>query len=266
MDILKAIILGFIQGITEFFPVSSTGHLILLENFWGVKGSLAFDVFAHTGSFLAILIYFRKEILKMVLAFFDFFKKPKIENFSQKLLFLLLAGSLPAGILGFLLSDIIERYFRSPKFVALNLIVFGLILYWVDKKAKSQKEIKDLNFVQAFTVGLFQSLSLAPGVSRSGSTIIGGLLMGLKKDQAVEFSFLLFLPTIFGALLKEGLKFKNQMAMFGDLELFLVFFSAFLASLFAISFLLRFVKKHSFDIFVIWRIVLGILVLGILTI
>lgn len=264
MNIFQAIIIGIIQGLTEFFPVSSTGHLVVLEHFWGIRGSLAFDVFVHAGSFLAILIYFRKEIFNILSSFFEILKRPKIETPSQKMIILLLLGSLPAGVLGFFLADIIENYLRDIRLVAFNLIFFGLILYWVDKKIKHTKTIEKLSFGQALGIGCFQALALMPGVSRSGITIMGGLLFGLKKDEAVEFSFLLSLPTIFGAILKEALNFRGEILTMGTLEVFLLFLSSFLASLFAISFLLNFVKKHSFNFFVVWRVVLGILILGFL--
>lgn len=265
MNIFEAIFLGITQGLTEFLPVSSTGHLIVLEKLFKIQKGLTFDVFIHLASFLAVLIFFKEIWKKIIFTLPSFFKKPDFQNKNHRLILQLSAGTIPVIVFGWILKDYIESSFRNLSLVAFNLIFFGIILFLADHFLKHQKNIENISLKEAFLIGLFQSLAFLPGISRSGITIIGGMFCGLKKEKAVEFSFLLSFPAIFLAGAFEVFKIKEQVALNSNfLPYFFGFLSAFLASILAIKFLLAFIKKHSFDIFVFWRIILGLLLLLIL--
>lgn len=263
IEILKAILLGVVQGITEWLPVSSTGHMILVEEL--VKFNLS-DVFKSTffvviqfGSILAVLVLFFKKLNP-----FDPSKTKGEKNDTMSLWFKVVVAVIPSGIIGLLFDDKIEEIFFNPTTVALMLIVYGVAFIIIENRHKVPgiNNFGELTYKTAVLIGLFQVLALIPGTSRSGATIIGAVLLGTSRYVAAEFSFFLAIPTMLGAsalkLLKAGFVFSG----FEWLVLLVGSVVAFVVSIFAIKFLMDYIKKHDFKVFGYYRIVLGIIVLG----
>lgn len=245
MDLLSAILLGLIQGLTEFLPISSTGHLILFANFMNIPSKLSFDAFIHLGSFLAIVVYFRKDL-------------NEIWRYKK----LILLSAIPGGIAGLTLGHIIESYFRTPDKVAIMLLVMTLPMLLGEKFGSKKITIGDLGSVRAFFIGLAQALALLPGTSRSGITISAGLLVGLRREESAKFSFLAGAPLILGAGLYEGLKLIREDTILVDVA-FAGFLSSTLSSFLAILFLLKFLKNHTLTLFIVYRLILGIIILSL---
>ncbi|MBA3071230.1 MAG: undecaprenyl-diphosphatase UppP [Nitrospirae bacterium] len=248
---VEAIILGIVQGLTEFLPVSSTAHLILLPWFFGWKGdidSLTFDVALHAGTLLALISCFWKDWVEILLN-------------NRKLLALLVVATLPAGIAGILLKDVVETTLRSPLIIVFTLVLFGIVML-ISERWKRGREIKDMTFSDAIIIGVSQAVALIPGVSRSGITISAGLFRGLEREASARFSFILSTPVIFGAALLEGRKLISNAGNY-DLNLFMagVVTSA-VTGYIAIKFLLYFLRKHSLNIFVYYRFVLALIIIG----
>ncbi len=263
MEIIKAIILGVVQGITEWLPVSSTGHLILVEEF--VKFNLS-DVFRSTfmvviqlGSIIAVLVlYFSK------LNPFDKGKDKYQQRDTLNLWVKILVASVPAAIVGLLFDDAIDTLFYNPTTVSITLILYGVIFILLENRKALPKvnSFKDLSYMLALFIGVFQMLALIPGTSRSGATIVGSVLLGCSRTVAAEFSFFLALPVMFGAsalkLAKAGFSFTGlEWTVLGVGSLV-----AFGVSMFAIKFLISYIQKHDFKAFGYYRIVLGVIVLG----
>lgn len=244
-DIFKAVILGIVQGVTEFFPVSSTAHLILLPWVFGWTGemnTLAFDVALHAGTLLALLLCFYKDWLEMLLR-------------DRKMLLIILLATVPAGLIGALLHKTIEHTLRSPLVIALSTTVFGVLMLAAEKYGSKQQERASLR--DALFIGFAQAIALIPGVSRSGITITAGLFRNFTRESAARFSFLLSTPIIGGATLLEGRKLLKNPADH-NVNLFIVgFITAFIAGFLAIKFLLSFLKKHPLNAFVYYRFVLA---------
>lgn len=257
MTFLESIVLGLVQGMTEFLPVSSSGHLIIAREFlhMPLEGSLSFDVFLNTATLLAVIVCFWGDIKALIVDFLS-------EGFSSRsrnLIFAIITGSIPAGFFGFLYGDQIEGYFRAPAMVAWALIGGSILMFAADRLSKNEGGVNPL---KGFFVGFFQSLALIPGVSRSGSSISGGLLCGLSREEAIKFSFLLLIPVSFGALLKVVLDMGSAGASnFFDLLHITAFLTAFISGLWSIRFLVRYLKTHSFTPFIIYRIVLALVIL-----
>ncbi|MCS7198765.1 MAG: undecaprenyl-diphosphate phosphatase [Caldimicrobium sp.] len=245
MLLIYPLILGIIQGLTEFLPISSTGHLILFANFINFPSNLSFDAFIHLGSFLAILLYYHREL-------------GEIWQY-KRFIFL---SAIPGALAGLSLESLIENYFRSPESVALMLIIMSLPMVIGERFGKKEKSIGDLTIAKALFIGCAQALALFPGTSRSGITISAGLLVGLKREEAAKFSFLAGAPLILGAGLYESLELvKSEIITF---EMALTgFISSTLSSLLAIIFLLSFLKKHSMYAFVVYRLLLALIILSI---
>lgn len=260
MNIFEAIIYGIVQGLTEFIPVSSSGHLVLAHSWLGGDDSLLFDVALHAGTLLALLIYFNKDILVLTKAFF-------VQSSQTKLARLLGLATIPAVISGVLLESYAESIFRSPKLVATNLIVVALIMLAVERyyeKQKTHTKIESISTKQAVVAGLAQALAIVPGVSRSGSTITAGMMAGLDRVAAARFSFLLGVPIIFGALLKTLLSDNGLTEFSSQTGLFVVgIVTSFVFGLLAIKFLLGFLSNHGLAFFAYYRITLGIFVLAL---
>ena len=266
LEIFKAIILGIVQGITEWLPVSSTGHLILVEQF--VKLNLSqifvstFMVVIQLGSILAVLtLYFKK------LNPFDSSKNKKEKKDTIDLWIKVIIAVIPSCILGFLYDDLIDSLFFNPITVSITLVVYGVIMILIENRNKKPKvsDFSQLTYKLALGIGLFQCLALIPGTSRSGSTIIGAVLLGASRYIAAEFSFFLAIPTMIGA---SGLKLLKTGAAFSGIEwivLIVGFITAFIVSVFAIKFLMDYIKKHDFKAFGWYRIVLGIIVFAYFT-
>jgi len=253
MKVYQALILGVLQGITEFLPVSSSGHLILLPNFFGWEiQSLAFDTVLHLGTAAALILYFLQDILEVLK--------------SKKYLKLIIIGSVPAVIAGVLLEGVIETYLRSPSFVALFLFLGTILIGMAEltyKKVWHEERIDspmDISGSKAFMIGLFQSLALFSGVSRSGATISGGIFAGFNREAAARFSFILSIPIVIGAGVFKVAK------SYQELGLNVVLMTGFLASLFTgifvIKWLLKFLKNNTLTPFVVYRLMLiGIILL-----
>lgn len=266
MNLLHAIILGFIQGLTEFLPVSSSGHLVFLPKIfgWGDQG-LSFDVILHLGSLTAVVIYFRNKLWKMIKGVV--LVKSKKYKVERKLAWLIVLTIIPAGIIGLLFNDWIETNLRSSVVIGVGLIFWGMILYFAEKfNQKSEiKNLKSLNWKQALFIGCAQAIALIPGTSRSGITMTAGLFSKLDKKSVAEFSFLMSVPII---LLAGALNFLDLIKVgLGDLTLGILlvgFLSAFFSGLVAIAGLMKIIQKWSFKPFVVYRVVVGILILLLL--
>ncbi len=268
--LIFVIILSFVEGITEFLPVSSTGHMILVEQFISkyVGGEIfsrtflnSFLIIVQLGAILAVVIYFWDDISPFVKTKTEFTKR-------FKLWIKVLVGVIPAIVLGLLFDDYIDKYFMDNVYiVAATLIFYGIILIFLEIRNKSRvskiESFETLGYEVAFIIGFFQCLAMVPGTSRSGATIIGALLLGLSRTLATEFSFLLAIPTMLGAtllkLLKNGLNFSNQEWFYLGVGTFLSFVIAYIV----IKWFMDFIKKRDFIVFGIYRIILGILVFAI---
>ena len=267
MDILHSIILGIVQGLTEFLPVSSSAHLViapkLLKGSSELLHSLAFDIALHAGTLAAVVWFFRKKLIAMASGFFaGIASADKRKETDFRLAVYIILATIPAVAAALLFEKQIEGVFREPKYTAAALIVFGIILYFADRFSKRKNSIAEITLKAALIVGLFQSLSLLPGVSRSGITITAALLLGYRREDSAEFSFLLSVPAITGAFV-FGLKDLIGAGMSAGEAAAVVsgFAAAAVSGFFAIKFLMSFLKKSSFLPFVIYRGALGILIL-----
>lgn len=265
-EILKVIILGIVQGITEWLPVSSTGHMILVDEFLKLSQSESFMstffVVIQLGSILAVLLIFFKKLNP-----FDSLKTKEEKNETLNLWLKVIIAIIPSGVIGVLFEDKIDALFFNPTTVAIALITYGIIMIILENRNKEPKinNFNQLTFKLALGIGLFQCLALIPGTSRSGSTIIGAVLLGSSRYIATEFSFFLAVPTMFGASALKLLKVGFNFSAFEWVLLATGSVVAFAVSVLAIKFLLDYIKKHNFKSFGYYRIVLGILVLGYFT-
>lgn len=275
MNIIEVIFLGILQGITEFLPISSTGHLTLAGKFMNLISAehpeqwTAFIAVIQIGTLIAVLIYFRKEILNIIASFFkqNIFSRKKFSEQDQdsKLGWLIITGTIPIVIIGLLLKDIIEGSLTKNLYViAGSLIVLAVILAIAEKTAKFRKEINDISIADSFFIGVAQSFALIPGSSRSGTTITGGLFLGLNREAAARFSFLLSIPAVLasGLLeLYESLKFIDASM---SINLIIATFFSAVSGYAAIDFLLKYLRKNSTFVFIYYRIILGILIIILL--
>ena len=258
MDFLDAIYLGILQGITEFLPVSSSGHLVLGEKFLGldVEELKSFDVIVHMGTLLAIVLYFWKDVWGMIKALFG-----KSREYEMLIVYIIVV-TVPAVLAGLFLEDAIDSTFRNVISVGLWMILVGVFFILGERFFKKVKKGK-MSVKKAVIIGLAQSLALIPGVSRSGSTIVAGLFQGIKRDEAARFSFLLGIPAIAGAGLYTMLKmpmeggWSTDGGLIGSDILLVGFVSAFIAGIASIVFLMRFLKKHSLVVFSVYLFILG---------
>ena len=254
MDLLSAFFLGLVQGLTEFLPVSSSGHLVLAQHMLGWKEpEIFFDVCLHVGTFLAVLVVFRRDVSDFVKGGFQFafsgnpFRKRDLD-FREKAFLLVVIGTVPTVIIGLFARHQMESLFASIPAVSFNLLITGTFL-WLTRYADSLKDRKILQtrWRDALWVGLAQGLAIAPGISRSGSTISGALFLGLNRDWAGRFSFLLFIPAVMGALLLELLHLEvNEVEI---LPILLGTVTAGIAGYIALQFLLRLLRRGSFYVF-----------------
>ncbi|OGY25347.1 MAG: hypothetical protein A2Z24_00735 [Candidatus Woykebacteria bacterium RBG_16_44_10] len=273
---LQAAILGIVQGLSEFLPISSSGHLIVIPKLFGWQGvvdSLSFDVALHAGSTAAVVGFFWQDWVKMVSSFLKSIgggKEKVLSDSNSKLLLLLVFGSIPAALVGFLFQDFIETNVRSALLVGAMLVIFGLVLWGVDKISGQKRKLDDIGWWDTLLVGVAQAVALIPGVSRSGVTITAARWASLNRESAVRFSFLLSTPAIVGATLltfKDYLPAMQGIALQAGLKdgsengfsvLFVGFITAAISGWLAIKFLLSFVQKHNFNIFVTYRIAFGL--------
>ena len=265
LEILKAILFGIVEGITEWLPISSTGHLILLDELVGLKVSEAFyemfQVVIQLGAIGAVIVLFFHKLNP-----FSPKKDEKKKLQTWQLWFKVVVAVLPSAVIGLLLDDWMDEHLYHYIVVAITLILYGVAFLFVENLRKKDKEIKSVHAIDlktALLIGAFQCLSLIPGTSRSGSTILGGILLGVSRSAAAEFSFFLAIPTMLGASALKLLKFLLEGATATGLEIGVLITGcvvSFLVSLLVIKGLMAYVKRHDFKIFGIYRIVLGILV------
>ncbi|HEY4694541.1 MAG TPA: undecaprenyl-diphosphatase UppP [Candidatus Nanoarchaeia archaeon] len=269
-EIFQAAILGIIQGVTEFLPISSSGHLFLVTEILGWEGvvnSLSFDLALHVGTSAAVVLFFWRDFWRMIKAFVDNLPrglKGVWGDEQSRLLIFIVVGSVPAGVIGFLFEDFFTTEARNLPLVALTLIFFGLLLYLGDRLGRKDRQIKGLTFLDSLFIGLAQSLALVPGVSRSGITITSGLFRNLDREASTRFSFLLSTPAILGASILKLPEITNS-ALGGSSQTFLFVgvLTAAVSGFLAIKVLLNFIMSNNFTIFVIYRVVLGLAVLAV---
>jgi undecaprenyl-diphosphatase len=256
MQLIQALILGITQGLTEFIPVSSSGHLILVGQWLGFEHSgLGFDVALDIGTLAALVLFFRRDIRQLLEGLVR-----KTEH--SRLSWLMAMATVPAVIAGVLLQDMASTVFRSQTLVAFNLIWVAVLMLAADHLARRQLELKDITVGRALSIGLAQCLALVPGVSRSGITITAGLLAGLKGEAATRFSFLLSAPIIFGATLKVMIEPENVAQLTAEPWLYAAgILGAFVSGYWAIRFMIRYLAKHGLKLFAYYRIALGVLIL-----
>lgn len=265
MDLFYAAILGAIQGLTEFLPVSSTAYLILAEKFWGLspeRFGLSFDASLHLGTLLSLLIFFWRDIAIIIKNFLIVLQKRSIKTQEQQLPIILFVATIPGAIFGILLENKIETSFRSPALIALTLILFSFVLLYVDRAGRKIRHLSQLTFPDGILIGLAQAVALIPGVSRSGITLAMGIWRGFTREAAIRFTFLLSIPIILGAGGKQFLTAIARGQLVNEWQFFLtgIIFS-FIAGLLTIRFLLKYLQNHSLMVFIVYRILLGILIL-----
>ena len=267
LEILKAVLFGIVEGITEWLPVSSTGHIILLDEFIRLQASeefkSMFDVVIQLGAILAVIVIFFNKLNP-----FDPRKSPAKKKATWELWFKVCAAIVPSGVIGILFDDWMELHLHKGIPVAIALIVYGVAFILVEKRNEGKeariKRVWDIDWRTALLIGAFQCLSLVPGTSRSGSTILGAILLGVGRSAGSEFSFFMAIPTMLGASAIKLLKFLVSGAAFGFGELMILLVGtvvSFLVSMVAIKALMNYVRKHSFSAFGWYRIVLGAVVL-----
>ena len=269
LEIIKTIILGVVQGITEWLPISSTGHMILVDAFMPLKVYAdevvnkefvdMFMVVIQFGSILAVLLLYFHKLNPF---------SPKKDNIQKRDTWVLwskvLVASVPAAVIGLLFDDIIDALLYNPLTVAIALIVYGILFIIIEKKKKKPlvTNLNDLDYKTAFKIGAFQMLALIPGTSRSGSTILGATIVGCSRKVASEFSFFMAIPVLFGASLLKIIKLDMALDLSGIIILLLGMVVAFVVSVIVIKSLMRYIRKHDFTIFGYYRIVLGIIVIA----
>lgn len=262
MTILNAFLLGAVQGVTEFLPISSSGHLVLGEVFLGldVENLKSFDVAVHMASLLAIFVYFWKDAWGLIKAFFGLFVGGKKNEYTSLVWFIII-GTIPAVIIGFTLEDHIDEAFRNVSAVGLFMVLVGVIFLLGEMANKRVKKV-NLGYKNTFIVGLAQACALIPGVSRSGSTIVTGLFQGVDRSEAARFSFLLGIPAILGAGLLTGIKVAKSGVIDVPLAPLLTgFVASFLFGLVSVWGLMKFLKKHTLVVFAVYLIIVGSLLL-----
>ena len=263
LDIVKVVLLSLVEGLTEFIPVSSTGHMIIVEQFLKLSENKqfvnAFEIIIQLGAILSVVVYYWNKIWPF---------SSKISSRKRKEITLMwikiIIAVLPAVVLGLLFDDVIDEHLFNPMTVSVMLVVYGILLIWLEsgKKRKEKfKTIAELPVITALEIGIFQCLAMIPGTSRSAATIIGGVLLGLNRVLATEFSFFLAIPTMLGATLLKIIKIGSGL---GGYEWFLIalgFIFSFIFAYGVIKIFMNYIKKHDFKIFGYYRIIVGIIIL-----
>ncbi|MDR0676052.1 MAG: undecaprenyl-diphosphate phosphatase [Elusimicrobiota bacterium] len=280
MLIFQAIFMAIVQSICEFLPISSSAHLILVAYFFHfdkifIDGQ-TFDIALHLGSLIAIIICFKKEFKEIIISFFlmifariNCYRKIYYDKKHVKLAFLIIIGTIPLAIVGFFFKNYAETIFKNPILIATVIIIFGYFLYFFDKKAekfekkiKKQETIIDISFKNAIIIGFFQVFSIVPGVSRSGITITAARILKINREISTKFSFLLAVPTICGALILEINNFSTVLSDKSQIFYFLLgIFCSIIFSYVVINFFLKYLRTHSFKVFFVYRLILGIIIL-----
>lgn len=276
MSVIEAIFLGILQGLTEFLPISSTGHLTIAGKLMGLisvenpERWTSFIAVIQLGTLLAIIIYFWNDLWNILIDFFkeNLFQRKKYsdQNVNSRLGWLIIIGSIPVVIIGLGFKDVIEGALTKNLYViAASLIILALILALAERVGKFTRDLKDITWKDSLLIGFAQSLALIPGSSRSGTTITAGIFVGLKRETAARFSFLLSVPAIFGSGLLQFYESLEYINFDGWLNLIVATIAAAISGYFTIAFLLSFLKKHSTMVFVFYRIFLGVLIIVLIS-
>ena len=255
MSIFQALVLGIVQGLTELLPISSSAHLFLIPWVFNWPPIGDFDVALHFGTLLAIGLFFFKDWIELIKGGYRKAIK-KEDSFEGKMFWYIVLATIPGGAIGFLLDHFAEDILTNQFIIATALIVMGIVLYIVDKKAKSEIDYKDMNLKQTFLIGLSQALAFIPGVSRSGITMTTARAMGIKRESAAKYSFMLSAPIVLAATL-----YKIKDFAFGELSFYIGVLASFIVGIVVIKFLLQYLQKGSFKVFALYRVVIGIIVL-----
>ncbi len=267
-EILKAILLGVVQGLTEFLPVSSTAHLRIIPSFfgWGDIGA-SYTAVIQVGTMIAIILYFRNDLMNMAKAMMLSLKTKDFKSKDTRLLIMIIIGTIPIVIAGFLLKDLIRHQFRNMYIVAASLIFFSVILMIADRFTKKKVDLNSITYKDGIIVGIFQAMALIPGASRSGSTISGAFFRNMTREDAARFSFLLSIPAVLLSGVYE-LFSQRETLLSGDsavLSLIIATVVSGVVGYWSIWFLLSFIKKHSMMLFVVYRVIFGILIILLLS-
>ncbi len=262
MDIFQIIVLALVQGLTEFLPISSSAHLILVPvlTHWQDQG-LAFDVAVHVGTLTAVVLYFRKEIANMIVEWFGSFKGGQTAD--SKLAWAVIIGTIPVGIVGLLFKDYISENLRTPLVIAVTTIVFGILLGYADKTGKRNSDEYGMTWLQIVIIGCAQAIALIPGTSRSGITITAALMLGLKPQAAARFSFLLSIPVIVLAGGMETLDYLKVASLSDANDLIIGAVISAVSAYACIHFFLKLLEKIGMMPFVIYRLVLGMVLFAL---
>ena len=270
MSIWQAIVLGFVQGATEYAPVSSSGHLILVPWLFGwdqlggnANFAKSFDVALHMGTLLGAVIYFRHDLWRYLLAWLHTVRTRHIESTDERLAWALVVGTIPGALVGFVFEDLIQETLGAPVLIAVMLAIFGVVLYLVDKLMPSVRGLDSIGVRTGLFLGIAQAMALQPGVSRSGVTMTAARAIGLDRETAARFSFLLSLPIIAGAGLYKSVDLAQTGFQGHDAEFFWGFVSSAVSGFLVIWGLLKYLKFHDFKIFMLYRLAVAGLVLGL---
>lgn len=264
LELLKIIIIGIVEGITEWLPISSTGHMLLIDEFLQLDMSESFKemffVVIQLGAILAVVVIFWKKMFP-----FHFTEKPVIQKDIFSMWFKVVVACIPSAVLGALFDDFLEAHLGTPMIIAIMLLVYGVFFIiiedWNKKRTPKIATLEQIDYKTAFIIGMFQVLAMIPGTSRSGATIVGALLIGVSRVAAAEFTFFLAVPTMFGASAFKLLKFGLDFTTTELITLVLGMGIAFVISVLVIKFLMSYIKKHDFKVFGWYRIILGIIVI-----
>ncbi|MGB9837302.1 undecaprenyl-diphosphatase UppP [Methanothermobacter sp.] len=273
MDVLQAIIIGIVQGLTEFLPISSSAHLVLVPEIMGVTSSLAFDTVLHVGTLVAVVTYFWSDIVHMIRSFISSLTDIPRGNFRngieedpfKRLAWMVIIGTMPAGLAGILLKDFFESLFSSITAVGFFLIVTGLLLWSSERisaRIKEKLPVEKLGVRDSLIIGGAQALAIAPGISRSGATISAGLFLGFERELAARYSFLLSIPAIVGAALIQAKDISAGMDLLGA-SMIAGFVASAVSGYIAIKFLLKLIRERDLYVFAYYCFVLGIVILGV---
>ncbi len=266
MTLLQIIVLAIVQGITEFLPISSSGHLILVPTLtdWPDQG-LLMDVGVHVGTLLAVILYFKSDVRRIIVAFWQMITlKKETDSHDKRLMIALILSTIPVVIIGGLVSKMgWNDAWRTLEIIGWTSITFGILLYILDDRCAVTKKISDLRYGQALLIGLAQVLAVIPGVSRSGITMTAARGLGFGRTDAARFSMLMSIPTIFAAGTLEGMKLYNSGDTALGIDIFVGAGLAFIAALMAIAGLMKWLQKSTMTPFVIYRVILGIGLLGL---
>jgi len=267
MELITAGLLGIVQGLTEFLPISSSGHLILVHEFLdNASGSLAFDAVLHFATSLAVVAYFRRDIFRMIKAVFAYFVGEGADSREISLALAIAVATVPAAALGVFLEDVIETSLRSGSVVLIALVAGSIIMGIAEYAHGKRERIPPVNTERmgwraAALIGLFQSLALIPGMSRSGMAISGGMMMGLTRFEASRFAFLIAVPLLLGAGVKKTIDLVLAGApAFSALELAVGAAAAFIVGIFVVHYLLRFLQNHTLTVFIVYRLLLVLVI------